>query len=607
MSQIYRKAKAIFADVGEKSEGNELIPPLLESIIDAGDTCEAIEMSLEGSSYNDPAQVATLGALMDDIVESTERGTLSFKHKFEDEVKRELGAPKLEHHGLPSIKDKGWKAFQQFFASPYWRRVWVLQEFALAPKISVLYGGLQIRPSQLIDAMKLLVRFGNWPIDFYFGHFEDNDEAMRLGNLGFKGFLTLMNEKDSLRQQPSKADATGWLITKLESSKFHMSTDPRDRIYGLLGLASDGESYIDAVTYSSDWKYEAVFKNFSKMFIEHGHSMKLLYQAGVCSDWLKSPSWVPVSHYPSLVFFDRLSTSCVFYRSIMWYVAVLVAKLDNLSVPELKPSRSRLTFPKDWQKMDRSLNQIVLPYEHSTFAASPSSDPSIHVRQDNNSLLVRGATVDKIAKKTDTLGSDHLASADRVTFAHGTAYGLTEILSFFSSGIFLAQELDDYPTNEGRLDVALRTFLRGPPSVMTQNQMISVQEGVRAFFSRARLGMELAKEKEEREIDIETMLMRAREQEPEMQALVSAGVPANQRCFCATEKGFFGLVPGKVEIGDEVAIFNGGNVPFILRRFESGNEQELVYRLVGDGYFHGLMHGEAQSLDTYDERDLVIV
>lgn len=242
--------------------------------------------------------------------------------------------------------------------------------------------------------------------------------------------------------------------------------------------------------------------------------------------------------------------------------------------------------------MDRSLNQIVLRFEHSTFAASPSSDPSIHVRHDNNSLLVRGTTVNKVAKKTDTLGSDHLASVDHVNFAHGTAYGLEEIISFFASGIFLAQELDDYPTNEGRLDVALRTFLRGPPSVMTQSQMISVQEGVGAFFSIARLGIELAKEKEEREPNIETMLMRAREQEPEMVALVYARVPANQRCFCTTEKGFFGLVPGKIENRDEVAVFNGGNVPSILRRFEPGNEQESVYRLVGDGYFYGLMNGK---------------
>ena len=79
MSQIYRQAKAIYTDVGEKSEGNELIPPLLESIIDAGDTCEAIEKSWERSSCNDPAQVPILGASMNDMVESTERGNFSIR------------------------------------------------------------------------------------------------------------------------------------------------------------------------------------------------------------------------------------------------------------------------------------------------------------------------------------------------------------------------------------------------------------------------------------------------------------------------------------------------------------------------------------------------
>ncbi len=258
--------------------------------------------------------------------------------------------------------------------------------------------------------------------------------------------------------------------------------------------------------------------------------------------------------------------------------------------------------------MDRSLNQIAGPFEHPTFAASASSDSFIHVRHDNDSVLVRGSTVDKIAKKTVTLGSDYLASfLGPVKYAHGTAYGVEEIIGFLTSGTVLAQGLDGYPTNERSHDVALRTFLRGPPSEITQEQMVSLQEGVRAFSSYIRLVQE-SSQKEVNEPDLEMIRIRAQELREKMIGLISAGgMPANQRCFCTTEKGFFGLVPGKVEVGDEVAIFNGGHVPFVLRRFESGNGQELAYRLVGDGYFHGLMHGEALSLDTYDERDLVIV
>ena len=284
----------------------------------------------------------------------------------------------------------------------------------------------------------------------------------------------------------------------------------------------------------------------------------------------------------------------------------LVVKLESLSTLEVWIPSSVLTFFQDWQKEDRSLNQIAMPFEDSTFAASPSSDSSIHVRHDNDSLLVRGSTVDKVSKKTATLGSDDLS---KVVFAYGAAYGLDEILKFFSSGIFLALELDGYPTNEGSLDVALRTFLRGPPSEMTQDQMVSMQAGVRAFFSRVRLGEELSEMNEEKKSDLERILMQAKEEEQQMVGLLRAGgIPADKRCFCTTEKGFFGLVPGKVEVGDEVAVFNGGSVPFILRRLESENEQQQSeFRLVGDGYFHGLMHGEVLSLDTYCESDLVIV
>ena len=271
-------------------------------------------------------------------------------------------------------------------------------------------------------------------------------------------------------------------------------------------------------------------------------------------------------------------------------------------------STSRLRMLQDWQNVDRSLNQIALPFEHTTFAASPSSDTSIYVRHYNDSLLVRGSTIDRIAKKSITLGSDQVPGLrDHLRFAPGMAVGLTDILYFFFSGIELAQELDPYPTNERRVVVALRTFLRGPPSAKTQSQMVSMQEGVLDFLSYARLWVESSKN-EDKESVLETIRMRAQEQEEQMAGLINGPVEAaNQRCFCTTEKGFFGLVPGKAEIGDEVAILNGGNVPFILRPFETGNEQELVYRLVGDGYFHGLMHGEASSLDTYDERDLVIV
>ena len=57
--------------------------------------------------------------------------------------------------------------------------------------------------------------------------------------------------------------------------------------------------------------------------------------------------------------------------------------------------------------------------------------------------------------------------------------------------------------------------------------------------------------------------------------------------FVITEKGRLGLAPMDTKRGDQVAIFGGGSPVYIIRG-SSG-----IHQLIGDGYVHGLMHGEA--------------
>ncbi|KAH7362189.1 heterokaryon incompatibility protein-domain-containing protein [Plectosphaerella cucumerina] len=59
--------------------------------------------------------------------------------------------------------------------------------------------------------------------------------------------------------------------------------------------------------------------------------------------------------------------------------------------------------------------------------------------------------------------------------------------------------------------------------------------------------------------------------------------------FAITSNGFMALVPLVAKEGDEVCIFGGQEVPFLLRR-QKGREGFL---LVGDAYVHGIMYGEA--------------
>lgn len=58
------------------------------------------------------------------------------------------------------------------------------------------------------------------------------------------------------------------------------------------------------------------------------------------------------------------------------------------------------------------------------------------------------------------------------------------------------------------------------------------------------------------------------------------------RRFCVTEKGYFGMVPPKSEVGDKICVFLGARTPFVLRREGEG------YKLVGESYVHQIMDGE---------------
>ena len=73
--------------------------------------------------------------------------------------------------------------------------------------------------------------------------------------------------------------------------------------------------------------------------------------------------------------------------------------------------------------------------------------------------------------------------------------------------------------------------------------------------------------------------------------------------FCVTKMGYVGLVPGDAQVGDEVCIFTGGAVPFVLRKDSSGE----TYTLVGEGYIHGLMYGEALSYKHIHKQDFNII
>jgi hypothetical protein len=65
--------------------------------------------------------------------------------------------------------------------------------------------------------------------------------------------------------------------------------------------------------------------------------------------------------------------------------------------------------------------------------------------------------------------------------------------------------------------------------------------------------------------------------------------------FFTTRKGYLGMGPATTSPGDQVWVFYQGNVPFVMRKTNTNNVENGCHDLclVGDAYVHGVMDGQA--------------
>ncbi|KAM5358865.1 hypothetical protein ACJZ2D_014924 [Fusarium nematophilum] len=68
--------------------------------------------------------------------------------------------------------------------------------------------------------------------------------------------------------------------------------------------------------------------------------------------------------------------------------------------------------------------------------------------------------------------------------------------------------------------------------------------------------------------------------------------------FFASDRGYAGLVPSGTQKGDKIVLLHGGAVPFVVRPLDS---LKGAYRLIGECYVHGMMHGEGLEFSNLRE------
>ena len=166
------------------------------------------------------------------------------------------------------------RCFQDLLERSFWDRVWVIQEVAVASRISVWCGRYSVTWDRFNELFEVL---------------SDNSHRVTLVNQSSSGFSTLLRfRQESISRKPIH------FLDALHRSNTSLSTDPRDKLYALLGLTFDGRHFIPEPNYMSETTQ--IFTEFTTALIAGGEPLDFIYLRSAkrkVSFFNNLPSWVP--------------------------------------------------------------------------------------------------------------------------------------------------------------------------------------------------------------------------------------------------------------------------------------------------------------------------
>lgn len=181
--------------------------------------------------------------------------------------------------GPPPLESDLWEAVANLFNTSWFQRVWCIQEVALARHATIIWGDAEM-PWRWVGLAATRIRVHLYPV---------------LARYDMGGIFNAY-----LMYRLSKGDAAvGHLVVPfLElvamTCQFH-ATDPRDRVYGLLGLPTTDASPDNGLFFlDPDYTLplEEVYRRFAVRALHSSNSLKLLSSVQHDSE-IRYPSWVP--------------------------------------------------------------------------------------------------------------------------------------------------------------------------------------------------------------------------------------------------------------------------------------------------------------------------
>ncbi|KAI0803871.1 HET-domain-containing protein [Xylaria sp. FL0064] len=422
----------------------------------------------------------------------------------------------------------------QLISRPWFSRCWVIQEASLARDVLVICGTSSLKWESFYWGFMFIMLFG--------GGF-----AGRPGSIS----ETNLNLMTTMRQRLHHANGSNQvyyvdLLHLLRRTRQLNATDLRDKVYSVLGLIDPKEAQVKELTPNYTISVEECYKRAALAIMSYTRNLDVL-----ATDWnpkskLNLPSWAPDWEH---------TTSSTTAASII---------RDG--------DREGARNPR-----------------YKRFCASSSYHVDTAVRVYGDVLTLSGYVFDTIVALQDTLTTPKWDQLDVtnitsistfVSFVKRLFCGLgTDHDTLVKWDRFaLSPNYSNYPTGEDPETVFAMTMcagnVDGPEAALAGfRQWHKILRGPKAIYKSL--------------VGVAAMI--SGKYYGNAKIYLTAAERTLYRRLERTEKGYLALVPSRSAVGDQISLFRGGKVPFVIRSILHEN----TYKLIGSSYVHGIMYGEA--------------
>jgi hypothetical protein len=444
-------------------------------------------------------------------------------------------AESIFQQGRFDLTSPSWIALGNLFRRPWFQRIWVIQEVVMGRDPVFICGDRAIE----WDLMHYITtRLFQHSLDNLFTYNPDDPIRPLPGPDGV-GRLMAINEVRAMKQG---GESENFQDTLIGMYSFKCS-NPRDKIYGLLGIATDTGDVILDPDYGAS--VEEVFTRTARYLLQRDDSIVILHHAGIGNTrkYESLPSWVP-----------------------------------------------------QWEGDSDEDDRLCLGGMHkwSRYNAAAGSLPKVYT-SGSEILIIQGVIVDIVSDLSsvrrkpdldgeivdmDDLERSRLAVLEEDEKMVGRVRSAKTAMSELYPGGFCTWK-----------EAYWRTLIAN--SALTKPAPESYGE----YFDiwKRRLQVPAADE----ELDL------AHAHQNRLSSIFNqaCSMAATNRRLFGTEKGLIGLTSSGTFLSDRVCIFLGGVTPFIIREntLTSAGVGRRTWILVGEAYVHGLMDGEGLNLSKMQD------